>query len=384
LNRSGVWPTLPAPLDGKMKLHRHSTNEETSPSAPSTAQTAGTVRHGFALQVLLLLISLLIAFAALEIVVRLTESKLERQHPLAGKIEHYYLPQSASTDRDYDYPRAKPPGVFRIVVVGDSFTFGQGVQFDDTFVKRLERMLNLNGTRKVEVINAGMPGYSSMQEVTLVHHAMTEFDPDMVLLEVTLNDPEIKPYEDTHPDVGHYGQPRKVPALFEYFRSLHFLYMRYFSWKQNREYVKYYFRLFAEDETWKPFVGAIAAMKNYAAQSHVKFAAVVFPLFYKSLDENYPFLPIHEKIRSLFQTLHVPLLDLLPSYNHIEPERLHVLPYYDPHPNEIAHRIAADSIYEWMEQMNFLPEELKIHHDAKNRILGSPYLPGESVDGPPH
>src|SRR5262245_29159034 len=43
--------------------------------------------------------------------------------------------------RDYEFAEEKPPGTYRIVVVGDSVTFGPGVGLDETFAKRLERKL---------------------------------------------------------------------------------------------------------------------------------------------------------------------------------------------------------------------------------------------------
>src|SRR2546425_4995755 len=65
--------------------------------------------------------------------------------------------------RDRDYPVAKPPGVVRIIGIGDSLTFGQGVEEADTFLARLERDLTARSLR-VEVINCGVFGYNVNEE----------------------------------------------------------------------------------------------------------------------------------------------------------------------------------------------------------------------------
>ncbi|MCX6115883.1 MAG: SGNH/GDSL hydrolase family protein, partial [Proteobacteria bacterium] len=67
-----------------------------------------------------------------------------------------------------DYPHAvlKPANVFRIAAIGDSFTFAPYMQFTDTFPKKLAQMLSLNpGNRQVEVINYGVPAYSTSHEI---------------------------------------------------------------------------------------------------------------------------------------------------------------------------------------------------------------------------
>jgi hypothetical protein len=72
--------------------------------------------------------------------------------------------------RDYEYAYEKPRGTYRVLVLGDSITLGWGVAFEETFSKRLEAMLRSrnNQTRKyaaVEVINAGIGNYNTIQEI---------------------------------------------------------------------------------------------------------------------------------------------------------------------------------------------------------------------------
>ncbi len=105
--------------------------------------------------------------------------------------------------RDYEYSFEKPNGAFRIVVIGDSFTFGQGILLNDTYVKQLESRLNQNSSRKYEVINFGFPGYNVLQEYELLKTRVFDFDPDMIILGYFPNDPEFIP--GINPAIGYCG-----------------------------------------------------------------------------------------------------------------------------------------------------------------------------------
>ena len=71
--------------------------------------------------------------------------------------------------RDPELAPSPPPGTQRIIVLGDSFTFGQAVSDEALFSTRLERSLNNRhpGVR-YEVINAGVPGYGTAQELIML------------------------------------------------------------------------------------------------------------------------------------------------------------------------------------------------------------------------
>lgn len=105
-----------------------------------------------------------------------------------------WLPKPGSADvnadgyRDRVFPTAKPAGTFRIEVLGDSVAFGACVTSrDDTFAKVIERGLDglLGG---VEVMNLGVPGYDTMQEVELLEDLGLRYAPDLVVVAVCLND----------------------------------------------------------------------------------------------------------------------------------------------------------------------------------------------------
>jgi hypothetical protein len=82
---------------------------------------------------------------------------------------------------------AKPAGTVRIAVLGDSFTEAQQVPEDSTFSAVIARSVAacpaLRG-RKVEVLNFGVNGYGTTQELMTLRHQVWQFSPDIVVLAV--------------------------------------------------------------------------------------------------------------------------------------------------------------------------------------------------------
>lgn len=85
--------------------------------------------------------------------------------------------------RDRDYPFSKPAGTRRIAVLGDSFVEALQVPFDSTFVERLEGELDrrADGAWRSEVLNFGVSGYGTCQQLLLLEDLALRFDPDLVL-----------------------------------------------------------------------------------------------------------------------------------------------------------------------------------------------------------
>lgn len=71
----------------------------------------------------------------------------------------------------------------RIVVLGDSYVFGHGVEDDEIFTVRLESLLPA-----VDVANLGVTGYSTDQELLLLQDRAFDYDPDVVMLFACSND----------------------------------------------------------------------------------------------------------------------------------------------------------------------------------------------------
>ncbi len=77
--------------------------------------------------------------------------------------------------RDFDY--AKTPGTRRVVVLGDSFTYGLDVADEETYSAQIER-----AQPNVEVLNFGVNGYGTDQQYLYWSHEASRYRPDVVLL----------------------------------------------------------------------------------------------------------------------------------------------------------------------------------------------------------
>ncbi len=92
---------------------------------------------------------------------------------------------SDSLNERFEYTTAKPENTFRIITLGDSFTFGQYVDTKDNWPEKLEDMLNLNlkckNIKKFEVINLGVYGYDAQYEVERFKKRGEKYNPDLVI-----------------------------------------------------------------------------------------------------------------------------------------------------------------------------------------------------------
>ena len=91
-------------------------------------------------------------------------------------------------DTEHDHP--KPPNTQRVVVLGDSFVWGWGVEMEEMFSKQLERQLGDGSASRWETINLGVSGYSTVQELVRLEVEGLRYAPDWVVLVFCHNDLE--------------------------------------------------------------------------------------------------------------------------------------------------------------------------------------------------
>ena len=105
------------------------------------------------------------------------------------KTAYYDIQVQANSHgiRDARYPE-KAADVYRVLGLGDSFAFGWGVSADDSFYKQLQARLSSDrsfagqGVAKLEVINAGIPGYGTYEALEILQSLAPVYSPDMILL----------------------------------------------------------------------------------------------------------------------------------------------------------------------------------------------------------
>jgi lysophospholipase L1-like esterase len=110
--------------------------------------------------------------------------------PLQTAFTHDHLVQTNSLGlRDKEVAPNPAPGTLRILALGDSQTFGNGLELSDTWPKQLERVLARSGDgRRWEVINAGIPATDTWQHEIILGRLLAATHPNAVVLAFYVND----------------------------------------------------------------------------------------------------------------------------------------------------------------------------------------------------
>jgi lysophospholipase L1-like esterase len=95
---------------------------------------------------------------------------------------------SAQGFRSSEVAVPKPAGVHRVLVLGDSVAWGAGVREEATFARRLEVALRKELDCEVEIVNAGISGYGSLEQLDLLRNDGLALEPDVVLVYHVEND----------------------------------------------------------------------------------------------------------------------------------------------------------------------------------------------------
>ncbi len=234
----------------------------------------------------------------------------------------------------------KQAGTFRVVCLGDSITFGEGVREEDTYPARLEKLLaaSMPG-RAVQVVNAGVQGYGTREEVALYFARCTKLKPDVVTLGFFLNDvtdfgETIRQNDERTRDLSRSGLG-KVSKIWEMIER------RHRATELQEQYFETTRRSF-NGENWQVAKQLLAMMEQQSKQDGFRFVVVLFPILW-GLDGVYPFEDLHARVAAACQEAGCDFFDLLPVYRGRRPESLWVHAT-DQHPNEIAHALAAERI----------------------------------------
>lgn len=183
---------------------------------------------------------------------------------------------------------------FRILAVGDSTTFGDWVDDDETWSSQLQAVLEQDG-KAVEVINAGVSGYSSFQGLRYLEEFGLALDPDMVIATFGHND--YKPWDgisDYERAEAMDDSPKALTRLIEARKEAE----QGGSGEQRP-------RL-----TEQEFIATLAAMKEFCASRGIAFALLAWPMKGDLVPQSDSYLHlVHEAGRRT--EAHV--IDLLPA-----------------------------------------------------------------------
>jgi lysophospholipase L1-like esterase len=255
------------------------------------------------------------------------------------------VPVSINSDglRDREYTVAKPPGVYRIMMLGDSTTFGWGVRHEDTAAKFLERKLNGHlppGYNKVEVINTGVGNYDTVQEVTYYETIGYKYQPDLVVLVFFINDPEPVPVE-------------RKGILIDRSYLIAFATNRFDGILRHAgvrpDWKKYYALLYDDDRPgFQACKKALVSLADSTRSNEAKLLVAILPELHQINGDSYPFKAAHAKIEDVMASKDVPVAELIDGLKDRGPEETLWVTALDDHPNAKANDLISDQLKVWV------------------------------------
>ncbi|MEM7356890.1 MAG: hypothetical protein AAF657_39115 [Acidobacteriota bacterium] len=129
-------------------------------------------------------------------------------------------------------PAEKKPGTFRVLFVGDSWTFGLGVKEEESFPKRFEGLANDHAglDQAIEAWTLALPGYNTHAEVAALWYHFDRLQPDFVILCPTANDNHSMASVLPNGSLSRFGvqrdafgEPHNITYLTTYFNSYRYL-----------------------------------------------------------------------------------------------------------------------------------------------------------------
>ena len=269
----------------------------------------------------------------------------------SGNARDYIARHAAVVERlnsrGFRDPEIPPKSLdrYRIVVVGDSFTAGNGIAEEERFSNLIGQFLGPS----YEVLNFGRPAENMGGHLRGLEEAM-EVSPDFVLLQLFINDWE------TARMVRPAIEPLLPPRFHQALEGSSLFYQLVNSeWAHVQgligEWYTYpsYMAANLKDPNSPNSVLSSMRLRSFfqqARSAHLGVGSVLFPAANEMgrYGSRYPFGYLHERVWYICAEEHVPCLDLLPAFSKIRDPRTMFVSPFDAHPNAMANRHAAYEI----------------------------------------
>ncbi|HLQ38420.1 MAG TPA: GDSL-type esterase/lipase family protein [Planctomycetota bacterium] len=248
-------------------------------------------------------------------------------------------------DRLRSRPPSSPAGTAAasVLFVGDSYTFGTGVQDGEAYPHVVEAALRQRGVDTV-AINAGVPGFNSAQEADLLAELLPVQRPAAVVVGYVMNDTEplvIAPmppeyayrdcgswlWEDCKPLVNQLGNMlgREAPLCTIHKQAPRLDYLRGFA---------------PGSPLWPRARAALLSMQAQCRRAAVPLLLAILPDFTKPFGDACPYRSIHAQVMAAATAAGLPVIDLLPPLAAQDHRQLQVKG--DGHPNAAGHRLLGE------------------------------------------
>lgn len=241
-------------------------------------------------------------------------------------------------------PRPKDDlSVSRIIVLGDSTTFGFGVAGENTYSDLLERFLNgKSNANQFEVLNFGVGGYSTQDEELVLEFKGLSWNPDLVIIGYSLNDPETDPIQ----PLDSYFQK---PSWWQYSNILRLIAKAKngadISLVGDGDYIRYLHA--PQQEKWQSVVQAFEKIDSMTRVRNIPVLLAIFPMIPEKSWSKYRYKDLHHQVATAATRKGFYVIDLYDAYSVYPAEHLRVSSS-DRHPNKLGHQLAANVIYDWL------------------------------------
>lgn len=340
--------------------------------------------RNFAFSLILLIVSLIFSFIIGEISLRLL-GYAGAPESLIGNIRHIddpilnwrFVPNSTVQDgnvvshynsagfRDVEHAVEKPLHVTRVAVVGDSVTEGSGVRQEELFASHLQALLGSG----YEIINLGMSGLNTPQEIHILDVEGMKYAPDVVVVNFILNDcdffSEFRATErfqnEKDAKIGLFGDITVDPRLKRWLKSSALVYfvkgrMEYLQGMiTGKEEKNYYVSLWDNPECHRRVLSGFDALKALQEHSRFDVHVLIWPLLMNY--ELYGFSHVHAWVKENAAQRGFKVLDLLPVYSSRRYRDLQVTAEDNAHPNGEGHRLSAQAYVDWSRQSSTLSKQ---------------------------
>ena len=291
-------------------------------------------------------LSLIICLVLIEEVLIFNSSESEDNYGLTKEFQEKHVRYNKHGYRDYEYSLKKPEGVFRVLILGDSQTFGSGIKnLEETWVKKLEAKLqNERRNESIEVLSISGPGWNSDTHLYELFKNGFKFNPDLVILAYYHND---IPFPIS---VNCNSSERKVVTNINIFQS--YKLSRFIDFRINRLLEKFgdkpsypdCLNQVYDSIGWQMNKFYLDIMGLALSVQKIHFMITVIPLIHK-LDNSYPLLGPHEKLKEFAQQRNLEFLDFYEEgFKNLDANNLKISKT-DHHLNHNAGDIVASTLF---------------------------------------
>ena len=284
-------------------------------------------------------------------------------------------------NKEIDLHKAK--NITRILLLGDSFTFGSGLSIEETLSSQLEKRLNIekNDSIEVQVLNFGVSGMNTFQEVTYGLNYGLKFNPDVIIIIWIHNDIEMNGY--SLQDLEYFKKshtltrenyqafsglaPGEMTGSYKGSKSIIMRFWNFYEkLKRKSRFIQFtgprmkqllhkvglrksseeiiYSNL--DSEGFRLSFNSLKYINNELNKIGIEFYTIVFPILQRLNDDYYNEL-IYKKVENYCNNHNINCLNLFNYFRNKEPSRLHVSKI-DHHPNRYSNEIASKAIEKYL------------------------------------